>query len=516
MFVPRYIVLPISLFAFSLISQPSSALSFLSFDARSMAMGGAGVAEGNPGNAALFNPALLLPAEERLRKTRFFHSYGGARLIDRDDFIDRVRRIEDRDYEESIDATLARVRGQFKAATLSSAELRDLAGDVDQLLDDLESVTRRPLRGSASVGFSAGYVDQRFSYGLYARNYWVVGAEVNVPDLDAQRLRQLVALSDGAADVLEGLAEIETLVESLQLDVIEDLARQSVAEQRVVPELRDYADIAAIGAIIQLLTTAPMEAEQLLQRVSVDRLEQALVAQNAGMDLASLGLDDVDLRDYLRYQVPEDIDATLDYAGAEVTEVAFSIATNRLLFEQLTLGVSFKALDIDIIEFSQPLDDIHFGAYRHSANRQGHRRFNMDVGAVYALGEHYSAGVVVRNIIPFTLQSPRGTQVEFEPIVRVGLGYRSRHIKWALDYDVTTNEPLGFDPDKRYISAGVEWRLWKQNALRVGYRYNTVDHSKLPSIGLGLGFQQGHIDMAVTYSGSGEEYGLSLQAGLQF
>ena len=108
------------------------------------------------------------------------------------------------------------------------------------------------------------------------------------------------------------------------------------------------------------------------------------------------------------------------------------------------------------------------------------------------------------------------TPIKFDPIARIGMGYESKSMKVALDFDLTRNEPLGFDPDKRYLSAGIEWNVGKLNVLRAGYRFNTIDQSGLPSLGFALGFNQGHLDVAVTRSGKEDEYGLSLQAGFKF
>jgi len=86
----------------------------------------------------------------------------------------------------------------------------------------------------------------------------------------------------------------------------------------------------------------------------------------------------------------------------------------------------------------------------------------------------------------------------------------------ALDVDLTRNETLGFDVDRRYISMGSQFRLWNHQYIRLGYRYNTVDRTGLPALGLGAAFRYGSFDIAATYSEKHSEAGLALQLGFQY
>lgn len=492
------------------------AMSFITFDARSMAMGGAGVAESNSESAALFNPALMLTKESNQTDDFFTNLYIGARLIDRDNFIERVRTLEDEGFEELIDNSLADIKTQFNGGVLSSADLRTLSENSMRILNDVGGIANRPLRASASIGFSADRVAEKYAYGIYYRNYFVIGAEVNLAEIDTERLQHLINASSALADVIDDSEKIAELIATLDLEIIETLAQQSVLEQRVVPELLNYADIPGVDAIIQAIRTAQPNIAALLSFLSVADLQAALMAQNAGGDLSSLGLSNVDLRNYLRYQIPEKFESTVDYSGAQVNELALSVATNNFWGEKIRLGLNFKKVDIDLIEFSQTFDDIDFGAYKLKSNREYYSRFNMDIGSVYQINKYYAVGIVVRNVIPYTLLTASGKPIKFDPVARIGMGYESKSMKVALDFDLTRNEPLGFDPDKKYLSAGIEWNVGKLNVLRAGYRFNTIDQSGLPSLGFALGFNQGHVDVALTRSGKEDEYGLSLQAGFKF
>ncbi|MFU8838515.1 MAG: plasmid transfer protein, partial [Thiohalomonadaceae bacterium] len=65
----------------------TQAAPFNSYDPRSMAMGGAGVAVGNAGTASMFNPALLAASHDKDRFAILI-PVAGARAFDPDDFSD--------------------------------------------------------------------------------------------------------------------------------------------------------------------------------------------------------------------------------------------------------------------------------------------------------------------------------------------------------------------------------------------------------------------------------------------
>ena len=504
------------LLCIAFIANTAQATSFISFDPRSMAMGGSGVADGDPGNAALFNPALMIATNQTLENTNYFHLYAGARLIDRDDFIDRVKALESDNFEFNIDESLNRVKSQFANGVLSPADLRKLSAEASQLLSDVDSISNRPLRASASIGFAVGRTAEKFSTGLSVRKYLVMGSELNLSTIDVERMQQLIDTSEAMANLLESAQGVQALVDAIDLDTIDVLIEQSILEQAVAAELYDYADIPGVEALILAITNSQTNIEELIDLININSLEDALLAQNQGDNLETLGLGDVDIRNFLRYQIPEKFLSTIDYTGAEIDEISLSFAIKELFISKLNIGINLKKLSIDLIDFSQEFDNIEFGAYRLDINRKNYNRFNIDIGSVYQINDNYRVGLVIRNVIPYTLQTTSGKDINFDPIARIGMAYQSKSLNVALDYDLTTNEPLGFDPNKRYISSGAEFKLWKQNLIRAGYRYNTVDNTGLPSIGFGLGFQQGHVDIAVTRSGKYDEYGLSLQAGFQF
>ncbi|MBB3167575.1 conjugal transfer protein TraF [Simiduia aestuariiviva] len=491
------------------------ATTFISFDARTLAMGGVGVATGRPANAALFNPSLLAQTHTEHLDGTFAHLYLGARLIDRDDFLSRVDQFQDNYSEDKLDALLLSARAAFQDGQLDAHQLRTLASEGEGLVSAIEGLSNRPIRAAAAAGFSVGHTADGWGAGLFVRHYAILGGQFELADIDLLRMQQLVAITRASADVIEFGERSQALIAAIDYQRIETLIRQSIQDGRLNSELLSYQDIPGVAELINAFEATEPSLQVLLPFIDLDGLTQALRAQNQGVPLEQLGLGDIDLRDYLRYQAPETFESEVLVSGAEIQETALGGAW-QLYPDQLTLGVNLKQLDITLIDFSAPVAQIEFEDYQLAKNQTNYIRPNLDIGMEWVLNDRWNLGAVVRNVVPFTLTSRLGTKRTFRPIARAGLGYRGDHFNVGIDVDLTTNEPLGFDPKKQYIGVGVEYYLWQQTAVRAGYRINRYDHSQLPSLGLGIGFDQGHLDFAVARSERFDEYGVSIQLGMHF
>lgn len=142
--------------------------------------------------------------------------------------------------------------------------------------------------------------------------------------------------------------------------------------------------------------------------------------------------------------------------------------------------------------------------------------WNLDAGLTYRISPHWTGGIVVNNIFSKKMYTRLHDTIRLEPIARMGLAYQSDRFKWAMDIDLTRNEPFGFDPDKQYLSMGIEYRYWRNQRLHLGYRYNTLDKTSLPSAGLHFQVGHAHFDIAAAFSEPHYEAGLALQFGVVF
>ncbi|MDQ2075362.1 conjugal transfer protein TraF [Marinimicrobium sp. ABcell2] len=481
----RVFTLVVGFLSLSTLASQSWAVSFLSFDARSMSMGSTGVVMARSHNASLFNPALLIDTDPK-RQTRFhMHTYAGARLLDRDNFLDTAdqfrTRYEGMTLDELLDIDLNLAPTEFA----SGDELRAATGRIRAAQADINGLSNKPLRVSASYGWSFSYPTTHWSIGGYVREFAVLGSMVNVADADNAAIDRLANTVESFANLLDEVIELRESTEGRTRFTLEEVIDRADPLVDAIWDLNRYVNFPELRSDVQL-------------GVASDR----------------------NVQEYLREPLPDGFQSTIDSRGAEVTEQAISVARSfnggEALPGLIHLGINFKYVDFTTISFSQPVDEFSLSAYREDEYRLSHRRFNMDMGMVYGPSDQVHIGLVVRNLIPRDFATVDGEPIPLRPIARMGIGYRNRNVNLTADLDVTRNEPLGFDPDKQYLGLGAEWFAWRNTALRAGLRYNTVDGETLPSLGFGLGGRHGHLDLAVAKSSNGDEWGLAFQAGLAF
>jgi hypothetical protein len=106
--------------------------------------------------------------------------------------------------------------------------------------------------------------------------------------------------------------------------------------------------------------------------------------------------------------------------------------------------------------------------------------------------------------------------IKVAPQARAGVGYGGGWYRFALDADLTKNDPVAFEDSTQFIAAGVELDAYGSAQLRLGYRHDAVDSDRsVASAGIGLSpFKVLHFDVAIT--GSDNEVGGAAQLALTF
>jgi len=116
-----------------LMTSASLAVSFNSFDPKSMAMGGAGVAVANPATAPLFNPALLSVANKSDDFALELPIFG-VRVFDPDDFTDAVDDFDDT-VMDTLDAEISNYNGAPGASGPTVAAINSVNNEILTLSD---------------------------------------------------------------------------------------------------------------------------------------------------------------------------------------------------------------------------------------------------------------------------------------------------------------------------------------------------------------------------------------------
>jgi hypothetical protein len=210
----------------------------------------------------------------------------------------------------------------------------------------------------------------------------------------------------------------------------------------------------------------------------------------------------------------DELQSSVVFQGARTTETGLSYSPAAAALFGWDWGVTLKAVEFDTVDYEQRLVEADIGDFNADEHQKTYRDLNVDIGLSRPLTPRWRLGAVVRNVVPYDYQTVRDNTIELRPMARIGLAYEPPCCTLTADLDLTANDPLGFDPDKRYLALGAEWRIRPNTALRSGYRYNTVSGSRLYSLGIGLGPKRIHADIAV--AGRGDELGVSLQVAAYF
>lgn len=394
-----------------------------------MAMGGAGVASAKPYNASFFNPALLRNEDLGWSNRWFMRVSAGARLIDRDDFLDTLDSYQNADFEGHFEQALDNFNSKAKQLTLTFSDARNLLSATQNWADGIESLSNKPLRVSGAALFNIGRPGESVGFGLFARRRLVLGSVIQISDADMHAIDDSISF-------------LNTIVD--------------IADTGVVPE--------------ELQLELP--------------------------------------------HIPEDLTSFVEVKGADYQESGVALAFDLISHQKLQFGVNIKQLSITTVHFREQLDDADLADFDRTLHQATYEDVNLDLGLSGKFGANVRWGLVAQNILTEKYQSVLREEIKFSPIVRAGLSYESKHVTYTLDYDLTKNDPLGFDPNKQFISAGTEIRLWANTAVRFGYRYNRVDKTYLLSSGVGVGFEYGHLDLAL--ANKGDELGASMQFALHF
>lgn len=552
------------------------AVSFLSFDAKVMSLGGAGAVTGVGGDRPYLNPAVIRDGETGAT----LETYIGARVIDRQRFIETFEDIEENFERLQLEKRFKNARRAFRAGTLDPEVLRGLGSAAHQVLDEVEKLSDRYLRVAVSGGAHALGKHRNFAVGAFVHHYQILNGVVKNDPNDLLRIGRLADTAFSLADALESANRVEDLYNNVHWAGIEDMVRESLNSGQIDERLLNYQQLAGVQPLVEGLeqylrdmATAeelpdPKRLETLARQVNwreirdlihqsaeswephdqlrdprqipgvqplldgLRNLEGSLMGLDRHIDLQALAafvmdegtaedfdeldLTDVDLRNFLRYDIPQDLNSRLVFVGAEVVETALTFSLMPESLPGLSVGANVKQLEYSTIAYMQRADEFERDEYKEDYTRVDYQFWNLDLGMTYSVARYWSFGLSAKNLVRKEMKNRFGDTIVLRPIARAGVAFGSDDVMVAVDLDITRTEPLGFDVDKRYLSVGSQFRILPHQFLRLGYRLNLVDRSSLPAVGLGMGFKYGSLDIAATYSDKHSEAGLAVQLGFMY
>ncbi len=558
--------------AISLASLQASAVPFQVLDARTMSMGGTGVASAPLSSAAVYNPALLSTVREddhfSINLRGGFYAGDEDEILDATDefdpeaktdqlndlldeniagsipnnlsdletatqgmtsaittITDIVNRANDGAPNPGDDTLLRNANTQlsqsntsFQAATSaldanagSNGTLKEIVFDFTDYLDNTLSGSR--LRGGGALGFNAAIPSKKFAVG--------VGIDTNISGSGR------VVVSRNDTGLLEDYATATAQMVTNGLSVAGGIADLTTSVGNLVTVLEDNTstpqDIQTAAAAVDL-TTAQTQITDFNNTTIVGTNSNETIIENG--QLAD-GADEVDL------------ETTIHVYGAAITDISLSFSRMfKIMEKDIAIGITPKLQKVDVFDFIAEVDgedpdepegspnkEIDFDEVEFEDYHKEYSGMNLDIGAAHKFGynNRWQGGLVIKNLMSKSYKSQRGQKVDIQPMMRAGLSYQNIDYflkpKASVDLDITENKATAFEDPTRYLALGGEIDLFRWIQLRAGYRTNlSGDDESIYTGGIGFSPFMVHVDLAgwVNTSALEKEFGVAAEFGVEF
>jgi len=442
--------------AFLLTMTSILAVPFNSFDPRSMAMGGAGVAVASPGSAPFFNPALLSVTDAREDFAIELPILGG-RVSDPDEFADAIDDFDDT-LMDQVDAAI----NSYNATPGNSTAVINA---VNALNAEIQSLDDKPLQFEIGGGLVVGIPSESFGMAFSAAGSVYFSGVFNYED----------------AGTVSDLTQDLTSLDACYAGAPANFASCLVAANFNYVDINTDPNNPTVEFIAQSDTGAQSDVKSKARFVAIAMGEVGL---SFSREMSLFG-----------------------------TEVALGMTPKMVsvsVFDYEANADSADTDDFDGDNYSADYSDFNLdvGIARDHGNgwRSGFVIKNI-------ISQDYDA----MNTDPLTgIETPTGTVVSLNPQARAGVSHSTDWSTVALDIDLTENDALDGVGDKsRYVAIGAELNALDWAQIRLGYRADTVNSDRsVVSAGIGFSPLGMHFDLAV--AGNADEIGAALQFGFRF
>ena len=551
-------------------SASAVALPFSSFDPRSMAMGGTGVAVDDPATAPFFNPAML-SASDHQKKISVELVALGASLVDPGNL--------HTNWSNMNDSATALTNAGTAMTTNSST----LTNNVNTLSADITSNTSSFNALASLTGASTpAQITAALNAGLTGLN--TISTDTKTITTNA------TTVGSNASTASSNLSTINQLLLNLNNQPIQaELGAESVIAipgkewgfavyantWAAMGGVIEYRDAGTVTTITNALNTTSTNLTSISNTTS--SASAALNAASASLNTANAAcaaaVTQTCLTDLTAAQtalasaqaamtsaattVPGNatniqnaagtvnsnstVQSVVRLRGVIVNEYGMSISHGLVTNDvSWSWGVTPKIMQMRLYDTT-----ISASSSLNNASSSDYLAYysavNFDAGVAKIFNNGWRSGLVVKNVIPQSFDFKNaptpgatpiadGSTLDLKPEVRAGLSYEQPDwLNLALDADLTRNNPAGLENQSQYIALGGEFSTSGWAQIRVGYRADLVDRTlDVVSVGLGvsprLPYFKTHFDVAVTASpnilsygpNAATQVGVYLQFGMNF
>jgi len=462
------------------------ALPFSSFDPRSMAMGGTGVAVGDPSTAPFFNPAMLT-ASDPSKKFSFEFPIIGVRLIDPANMHSNLPNLSTDinsmnsaiSSVQNLVSTLSTTTVNTGNATTVQGQLTQLqqnlitsAANINQVNNLLSSLSNKPVQGELGAATVIGIPGKDWGFAVYVDGWGAMGGSVEYKDGPT-----LSALSNSVSGMASNVGTANSGCSALT------------------------------GTLLATCLSTALSNIQSTINPSSPTLTSKIHIRGVAIDESGLSIS----------------------RGIVTNDHAWSFGITPKVM-QLRLFDALLAAS-NGTNTSNLITNDYLASYS---------TLNFDVGVAESSLNGWRTGLVLKNVIPHTFDFKQatttggtpvadGSTLNMNPQLRTGVSYENKWSTVAFDLDLTRNNPAGLENQSQYAGIGGEVNTSDFVQIRAGYRYDVINPSqKEVSLGFGLSprfpYFKTHIDFAVTASpdifstgwNNAVQAGASLKLGLNF
>ena len=432
------------------------AAPFNSFDPKTMAMGGAGVAVANPGTAPFFNPALLSIAEES-DDFALELPIVGARAYDPDEFGDAVDDFQAKDYITKLDNSV-------NALIPDPLSYRNVANDTLNLNNGLKTLDGKPIQAEAGAAIVVGIPSRKFGMAFSASGSASFDGVINYTEEDSQ--------------LLVGIAQ--------DTNAVSDCINANL----LVPGSCD-------PAVDLTLTYVDPTTDTVLNADGQPFDPNTDISSNA------------DIRGLILGEVGLSFSRELTFGETKLAVGLTPKYVKAIVFDYNANVDSADDSDADSDNYTHEYSNFNLDIGLAKDFQNGWR-------SGFVVKNVFSQDYEAYNTDPVTgVESKTGNKVSIKPQARIGVSRTTSWTTLALDVDLTENDPLGLGEKSRYVAFGAEFNAFRLLQLRAGYRADTVNSERnVVSAGIGASPLGIHIDLGV--AGNDNEVGAALQIGFRF
>jgi len=431
------------------ISFPTLATQFNAGGARSVAMGGVGVASGRGVEAAFYNPALL--SKQKSDDYDLILPYFSIDVADDDNLIDHFDHFDDK--VDALDAAVDTFNDVARQSSINRADAIAATNALSKALSDvnekLVSFDNKALRVDPGLGAGFAKPGKDFGYAVYAYNETKIAgrflyADENIVNEYIDTLSTLA--TDIQANGTFNPANYANIYDPVNKkfrvpDFQSSIALVGIAISEIGISLSHEFDLGGHAVALGITPKFVRVDSALLNIIAVEEDDEGHV---------SSGLDD--FKDEYDHAKANDTNANIDVGAA------YQVA-------QWTFGATVRNLvPVDYKLKSDALPDLTYEMKPHAR-----------AGAAWS-----NDWITVATDVDLTKQ---------DSLIK------------------------GVNLDTRFLSVGAEFEFWKHLYLRTGYRDNIgsaeLDTMSF-GVGLDFGFT---IDVAALVSQDGDEAGFSAQIG---